>query len=395
MPGDQSSAYRSAESHHDDQDHHHASLERHPGYVVATLRLDGTAVIANLVAPEIMDTLTANLPFDDRTKVGNDFIAGSDNRSIGAARCCTPIPSFARPCCQRRVLGVADRVLLPERSMATSSKPVPREKPQLATSDDGCAQLLSVTSPPERGPYCHHYRVGASASLQARTGGAVQLLHREMAIYEPFVEHGPSSRDFILNMMWAGTDFTAPNGATRLVPGSDRWLAERLANESEVAQAVMPKGSVLFWLSRTLHGLGASNSDARRTGIFHSLVVNWLAQEENQYLAFPPEHAARLSVRARQLLGYRSSGTCGWVKGRDSHDLLAAGASSRSTQAAKRHDSWRRCVCRCRCPMRLGALLGPVTGNSPGNLLAEQHGRMSTKVSTASGRPKPWGGASC
>lgn len=62
-------------------------------------------------------------------------------------------------------------------------------------------------------------------------------------------------------------------------------------------------------------------------GIFQSLVVNWLAQEENQYLAFPPEAAVRLSQKARQLLGYRSSSTCGWVKGRDSSDLLGSGAS--------------------------------------------------------------------
>ena len=153
--------------------------------------------------------------------MGNDFIGGSDNRSIGAVLHANP-ELCETLLVNERVLGVADRVLLPERPMATSSKPVPREKPRLATSDAGCAQLLSVTSPPERGPYCHHYRVGASASLQARTRGAVQLLHREMAIYEPFVEHGPSSRDFILNMMWAGTDFTVANGATRVVPGSHR-----------------------------------------------------------------------------------------------------------------------------------------------------------------------------
>ena len=294
--------------------------------VVATLRRDGAAVITDLVAPEIMDALTANLPFDDRTKVGNDFIGGSDNRSIGAVLHANP-ELCETLLVNERVLEVADSILRPEKPMAASSQPVPRDKPRFVTSDDGCAQLLSTASPPEKGPYCHHYRVGASASLQARNGGAVQLLHREMAIYEPYVEHGPDSRDFILNMMWAGTDFTVANGATRLVPGSQLWPAQRLANESEVAHAVMPQGSVLFWLSRTLHGLGASNSDARRTGLFHSLVVNWLAQEENQYLAFPPEDAARLSVRARQLLGYRSSGSCGWVKGRDSHDLLAAGAS--------------------------------------------------------------------
>ena len=294
--------------------------------IVATLRRDGAAIVANLIDPEVMDALTADLPFDDQTKVGNDFIGGSDNRSIGAVMHANPELCDAL-LVHERVLEVADRILLPEKPMAASSAPVKRPKAQLVSSDDGCAQYLSIGSPVERGPYCHHYRVGASASIQARSGGAVQVLHREMAIYEPYVEHGPNARDLILNMMWAGTDFTVENGATRLVPGSHRWPADRLANESEVAQAVMPKGSVLFWLCRTLHGLGACRSDFRRTGIFQSLVVNWLAQEENQYLAYPPEDAVRLSTRARQLLGYRSSGSCGWVKGRDSNDLLAAGAS--------------------------------------------------------------------
>ena len=294
--------------------------------VVATLRRDGAAVVANLVAPEAMDQLMADLRFGDETKAGNDFIGGSDNRSIGAVLHANP-KLCETLLVNERVLEVADSILRPEQPMAASSAPMQREKARFATSDDGCAQVLSVASPPESGPYCHHYRVGASVSIEARNGGATQVLHREMAIYEPYVAHGPGSRDFILNMMWAGSDFTAANGATRLVPGSHLWPADRVANESQVAQAVMRKGSVLFWLCRTLHGLGACNSRTSRTGIFHSLVVNWLAQEENQYLAFPPESAARLSLKARQLLGYRSSGTCGWVKGRDSHDLLASGAS--------------------------------------------------------------------
>ena len=303
---------------------HHASEPAEA--VVATLRRDGAAVVVDLVAPAVMDQLTADLAFGDDTKAGNDFIGGSDNRSIGAVLHANP-ELCDTLLVNERVLEVADSILRPEKPMAATSKPIQREKPQFVSSDDGCAQIVSVAAPPECGPYCHHYRVGASASIEARNGGAVQLLHREMAIYEPYVEHGPSTRDFILNMMWAGSDFTVANGATRLVPGSHLWPADRLANESEVAQAVMPKGSVLFWLCRTLHGLGACTSDTSRTGIFQSLVVNWLAQEENQYLAFPPESAARLSLKARQLLGYRSSGTCGWVKGRDSHDLLASGAS--------------------------------------------------------------------
>ena len=294
--------------------------------VAASFHRDGAAIIANLVAPEAMDALTADLPFDDKTRVGNEFIGGTDNRSIGAVLHANP-EICETLLLNERVLEVADRILRPEEPMAASSTPVRRGKTRFVSSDDGCKQVLSVDAPPAEGPYCHHYRVGASVSLQAREGGAVQILHREMAIYEPFVEHAPGGRDLIFNVMWAGTDFTEENGATRLVPGSHRWPGERIANESEVTQAVMPKGSVLFWHCRALHGLAASRSAARRTGIFHSFVVDWLAQEENQYVAFPIEEAARLSVRARQLLGYRASSNCGWVKGRDSEDLLADGLS--------------------------------------------------------------------
>ena len=294
--------------------------------IAATFRRDGAVIVANLVSAETMEALTADLPFDDKTKVGNEFIGGSDNRSIGAVLHANP-QICETLLLNELVLEVADRILRPEEPMAASSTPIARGKSRFVTSDDGCKQVLSVDAPPENGPSCHHYRVGASVSLQARGGGAVQILHREMGIYEPFVPHHPASRDLIFNVMWAGADFTVENGATRVVPGSHRWPGDRIANESEVAQAVMPKGSVLFWHCRALHGLAASTSAARRTGIFHSFVVDWLAQEENQYLAFPPEDAARLSVRARQLLGYRASSYCGWVKGRDSDDLLADGLS--------------------------------------------------------------------
>ena len=294
--------------------------------VVATLNRDGAAIILNLAEPEFMDPLVAGLDFNDHTKFGNEFIGGEDNRSIGAVLHANPALCETL-LLNERVLEVADRILLPERPMAASSTPAPQHTLQTVTAEDGCQQLKSFTTYPQNGPNCHHYRVGLSVSLQARNGGAVQVLHREMAVYEPYVQHGPDSRDLILNVMWAGADFTAENGATRMVPGSHRWPSERLATESEVAQAVMPKGSVLLWLCRTLHGLAACSSDMKRTSIFHSLVVNWLAQEENQYICFPAAEAAKLSKRARQLLGYRSSIICGWVKGRDGDDLLSEGLS--------------------------------------------------------------------
>ena len=119
--------------------------------IVATLNREGAAVITNLVAPEFMDTLTANLPFDPSTKVGNEFLGGSDNRSIGAV-----LHANAELCetllLNERILEVADRMLLPENPMAASSEPMPRLKYQTVSSDDGCAQFRSVVSPPKAVP---------------------------------------------------------------------------------------------------------------------------------------------------------------------------------------------------------------------------------------------------
>ena len=62
-------------------------------------------------------------------------------------------------------------------------------------------------------------------------------------------------------------------------------------------------------------------------GLLYTLVPNWLAQEENQYLTVPPEVARELPKAARQLIGYRAAGSVGWVKGRDADDLIEPGRS--------------------------------------------------------------------
>ena len=52
-----------------------------------------------------------------------------------------------------------------------------------------------------------------------------QVLHRENAIYQPYVEH-LEMPEYIVSAMWVGTDFTEENGATRVVPGSHQWPEE-------------------------------------------------------------------------------------------------------------------------------------------------------------------------
>ena len=66
----------------------------------------------------------------------------------------------------------------------------------------------------------------------------------------------------------------------------------------------MTKGSVLLYLGSLYHGGGANRSDAPRRGINVGYTLSWLRQEENQYLACPPEVARELPESLARLAGY-------------------------------------------------------------------------------------------
>ncbi len=151
-------------------------------------------------------------------------------------------------------------------------------------------------------PACRAYQVHATAAFLVEPNAGAQVLHREE---DPF-RYLPLPRpNLVTASMWAMSDFTAANGATRLVPGSHRWPEDRVAREDEIVAAEMPAGSVLFWAGRVLHGAGANRSEAARYGLFVSFSVGWVRQEENHYLEMPLEDALALPPEMRELIGYR------------------------------------------------------------------------------------------
>jgi ectoine hydroxylase-related dioxygenase (phytanoyl-CoA dioxygenase family) len=78
--------------------------------------------------------------------------------------------------------------------------------------------------------------------------------------------------------------------------------------------AVMRKGSVLLYTGSVYHGGGANRSDVHRIGINVGYSLGWLRQEENQYLACPPEIARTLPEGLLRLMGYqRGSVALGYV----------------------------------------------------------------------------------
>jgi ectoine hydroxylase-related dioxygenase (phytanoyl-CoA dioxygenase family) len=88
------------------------------------------------------------------------------------------------------------------------------------------------------------------------------------------------------------------------VPGSHRADDPRAFTIDDTVPAEMPRGSVVLYTGRTVHGGGANRTDAWRTGVNVDYVLGWLRQEENQYLSIPIEVVRELPERMQRLLGY-------------------------------------------------------------------------------------------
>lgn len=295
-----------------------------PDDIADALRRDGAAVVRELVAPDIADAIAERIvPTLREQEPGGESFFGAPTRGMGDIF--VHAPEIAGDLLLNETfLEVADAILLPQAPMAASaaqSRPSATWEEGLDTAFEDYLDLKPRD--PVLGPNCHHYRLNISGARQVCPGNAHQFLHREMDTFRPFLEHDPEAPERALAIVWALTDFTLENGATRLVPGSHRWPRDRSAEEHEVARAVMPKGSAALWTGKTLHGLAASR-DESRTSVTFVFMVDWLTTEENQFLAIPPEVARGLPERAQQLIGYRASPALGWVSDRDPDNLLRA-----------------------------------------------------------------------
>lgn len=101
-------------------------------------------------------------------------------------------------------------------------------------------------------------------------------------------------------------DFTADNGATMVIPGSHTW-DDHFPTEAEIAgavPAVMPAGSMLFFLGTTWHGGGANHTDHSRMCVTAQYCRPWCRPQENFSLSVSRSRAARSSEHIRRLIGY-------------------------------------------------------------------------------------------
>ena len=143
--------------------------------------------------------------------------------------------------------------------------------------------------------------VSSLSSISIDPGERPQPIHADDQLIPLPKPHVPT----VCNTMWALTDFTEANGATRIVAGTHLLdHSPDYGAEYESIAAEMPKGSVLVWVGSLWHGGGANTTDERRVGIAMNYCAGWIRQQENQQLGIPREIAAHFSPRLRELCGY-------------------------------------------------------------------------------------------
>jgi len=101
-------------------------------------------------------------------------------------------------------------------------------------------------------------------------------------------------------------DFTKDNGATVLIPDSHNWddRLPALQDKERLIKAVMPKGSVLFFLGTLWHGGGANESKASRMCLTAQYCAPFCRTQENFSLSIPKSRVKNYSETIQRLLGY-------------------------------------------------------------------------------------------
>ena len=143
--------------------------------------------------------------------------------------------------------------------------------------------------------------VSSLSSIAIGPGEIAQPIHADDQVIPLPRPHVPT----VCNTMWALTDFTEANGATRIIPGSHRRdHAPNYGTHYDSIPAVMPRGSVLVWHGSLWHGGGANHTAERRYGIAMNYCAGWIRQQENQQLGVPLDTVRTFGPRLRELCGF-------------------------------------------------------------------------------------------
>lgn len=252
--------------------------ERSAAELTAALDRTGCCVVDDAAPSSTMDAIASELEgFHDVSAIGASDFEGRSTRRTGA-----PLPRSAT-----------------FRSIAMH--------PMIMAA--GNHVLAHATS----------WRYSAAEYIEIGPGEPAQRIHRDQWKYDK-VDFG---FEVELNGMWAITDFTEGNGATRIIPGSHKRGNDERFDPADTVPAEMAKGSLLFYTGSVYHGGGANETEGWRAGLSLQHAVGWLTQSTNQFLECPPADVRDWPDDLLRFVGYAKTGN-GLGYWRDSEDPLSA-----------------------------------------------------------------------
>ena len=149
-------------------------------------------------------------------------------------------------------------------------------------------------------PWCDTIQLNLTQAVALHPGAPPQLPHRDQDMWRGAI----GEMEYLVNVMWPFTRYTAANGATIMWPNSHGPKALEPAPPPGPFAAEPEPGSALLFLGSTLHGAGGNSSSEVRRGAIVSYCLGWLKPYENQWLAYPPAVARTFSPELAALVGY-------------------------------------------------------------------------------------------
>ncbi|HEY1828967.1 MAG TPA: phytanoyl-CoA dioxygenase family protein [Acidimicrobiales bacterium] len=255
--------------------------------VTEALRRDGAVIVDHLASTILLDTIAAELaPYLEATPAGPDEFSGNSTRRTGSLIARSP---------------ASRQLVMHPLSLAIS------------------------------GTFLGHatnFQLHLTQAIAIGAGETAQPIHRDQWAFDffPF----PRGYEVQCNTIWAQTDFTEANGATRVVVGSNAAEDKLTFTQDDTEPAEMERGSVLYYSGSIYHGGGANQTETTRIGLNITYNVAWLRQEENQYLSVPREVAETLPTELLRLMGYdRGAYALGYIDDlRDPIEAVRPGVGS-------------------------------------------------------------------
>ena len=136
-------------------------------------------------------------------------------------------------------------------------------------------------------------------------GAAAGVLHADQV----FVPLPWPKRPQGINVAWCIDDFTRENGATEVIPGSHRRMANPAPNVdlTELVPIEAAAGSAFVFESRLWHRSGANTTQIQqRAAVFPFYTTPTYRTQENWFLSLQPQVVEQASATLLTLLAYKS-----------------------------------------------------------------------------------------